>query len=273
MTPLSDIRAAIVGGGNIGRILVERLLAAGVARDQLAVCDADLARAEGLAAHFGIRSVDLDHEALIDAELLLLATPPKGTLDVLRAVASRLRGGQTVVSFAAALPLRSLEPLIPPGVSIVRVMPNAPSLVGEGMNLVVYGTSVSPEARSLVEKLLNALGESLEVRDEQMNWAVGLSGASMRSLLPVLEGMTQAGIDAGLQPETSRNVAAQVMLGTAALAAQTDLSFEQLKALTPMQTVDEALVARIFREAARAAKDKTDEVERRLLSWAAGPAA
>jgi len=266
VTGLRDSRLALVGAGNIGRILVQRLLATGVPEARLAICDADPVRAAGLTARFGVRSVDLEDEAISAADLLLLATPPKATLEVLRRLVDRLRSGQTVVSFAAALPLRSLEPMVPSGVSVVRVMPNAPSLVGEGMSLVTHGGSVTPEARSLVGELLNALGETVEVGDEQMNWGVGLSGASMRSLLPVLEGMTRAGIEAGLRPETARRVAAQVMLGTAALAQQTDLSFEQLKALTPMRTVDEDMVAQIFREAVQTAKDKTDELEHKLAA-------
>ena len=266
MTGLRDSRVALVGAGNIGRILVQRLLATDFPGARLAICDADPVRAADLTARFGVRSVDLEDEAISAADLLLLATPPKATLEVLGRLADRLRSGQTVVSFAAALPLRSLEPLVPSGVGVVRVMPNAPSLVGEGMNLVVHGASVTPEALSLVEELLNALGEIVEVGDEQMNWGVGLSGASMRSLLPVLEGMTRAGIEAGLRPETARRVAAQVMLGTAALAQQTDLSFEQLKALTPMRTVDEDMVTRIFREAVVTAKDKTDELEHKLTA-------
>jgi len=76
--------------------------------------------------------------------------------------------------------------------------------------------------------------------------------------------MTQAGVEAGLSPEAARQVAAQVMLGTAALALQTDLSFDQIKSLTPMQTVDEAAVAEIFRAAARQARDKIDQLQRKL---------
>lgn len=264
MTGLRDSQVALVGAGNIGRILVQRLLATDFPGARLAICDADPVRAAGLAARFGVRIFDLQDEAISDADLLLLATPPKATLEVMRRVAARLHSGQTIVSFAAALPLRSLAPRAPSGVSVVRVMPNAPSLVGEGMSLVTHGSSVTPEARSLVEELLNALGEAVEVGEEQMNWGVGLSGAAMRSLLPVLEGMTQAGIEAGLQPETARRVAAQVMQGTAALAQHTDLSFEQLKALTPMRTVDEDTVARIFREAAQTAKETTDELEHKI---------
>ena len=54
------------------------------------------------------------------------------------------------------------------------------------------------------------------------------------------------------------------MIGTAALVLQTELSFDQIKSLTPMQTVDEAAVAEIFRAAARQARDKIDQLQRKL---------
>jgi pyrroline-5-carboxylate reductase len=76
--------------------------------------------------------------------------------------------------------------------------------------------------------------------------------------------MTQAGVEAGLSPDAARRVAAQTMLGTAALALNTDLPFDQIKSLTPMQTVDEAAVADLFRSAARQARDKIDQLQSKL---------
>jgi len=263
MNTLINKRLTIIGVGNIGRILLERLLAVGVPAEHLAVCDNDPARGEA-AARFGVRAVSLTDEAACSADTLLIATPPKVVPEVLQTLDGRLHPGQVVVSFAAAVPLARLEALVPSGVSVVRVMPSAPSLVGQGMNPVAYGASVTPEARALVEALLATLGGTTVVRDEQMNWCVGLAGAAMRSVLPVLEGVAQAGVEAGLSAAEARRVAAQIMLGTAALALQTELSFDELKALTPMQTIDEMLVSRLFLDAARGAKEKIEGLEGKL---------
>jgi pyrroline-5-carboxylate reductase len=264
MIDLFQKQLIVIGVGNIGRILLERLRAAGVPLDHLAVCETDLTRETSAAGEFGVRTMSLTDEAACTADIFLMATPPPVVPQILETIADRLRPGQVVVSFAAAMPLARLEVIVPEGVAVARVMPNAPSLVGQGMNPVAFGASVTPEARALIEAVLTTLGDTIEVRDEQMNWCVGLTGAAMRSVLPVLEGMTQAGVKAGLSVAEARRVAAQVMAGTAAVALQTGLSFEEIKALTPMQTIDEMQVAELFVEAARNARGKIDQLQQKL---------
>jgi pyrroline-5-carboxylate reductase len=264
MNALLGKRIAVIGAGNIGRILLERLMTSGIPTADLIICDSNPARAEEASRRFGPRACALTDEPLHASDIFLLAAPPKATLDILKILAPQLRQGQIVVSFAAAVPMSRLEALVPAGVSVVRVMPNAPSLVGKGMNPVAYSVGVSPEARRLVTNILQMLGKTIETKDEQMNWCVGLTGAAMRSILPALEGMTQAGLEAGFAEEDTRRMAAQVMLGTAALILVRDLLFDEIKSLTPMETVDETALRQIFTDAVRAAKEKTDRLQQKL---------
>ena len=261
---LNEKRLAVIGAGNIGKILLERLRAVGVPADQIVVCDNDADRAQTAAVKFRVRPVILTDETVCEADAILVAVSPKSVAEVIHSLADRLLPGCLVISFAAAVPLVKIEELLHPGTPVARIMPNAPSLIGQGMNPVAYGASVTPKARELVEAILAALGETLVVRDDQMNWCVGLSGASIRSLLPTLEGMTHAVVEAGLSETDARRVAAQVMLGTAALALKTDLTFEQIKALTPMETVDEAALDQLFFNAAQAAQEKITSAQRKL---------
>lgn len=264
MKMLSDKHLAVIGAGNIGRILIERLLASGVPVGQVVVCDVDPLQGQDAAAWFGVQYISLKDRRTCTADALLIATPPKAVAEILSIISGRLRPGQVIISFAAIVPLEKLVALVPPGVAVVRVMPNAPSKVGDGMNPVAYGDLLTEADRELVDLVLAALGRTIVVNDDQMNWCVGLTGAAMRSLLPVLEGMAQAGIEARLSNGEARKVAAAVMRGTAELALQNKLTWAELKALTPMQTVDEAAVARTFYEAARAAKEKMDSAQQKL---------
>jgi pyrroline-5-carboxylate reductase len=261
---LNGRQFAVIGAGNIGRILVERLQSAGVPAEALVICDSDPVRAEALEKKYGIRAVALSDEAACVADVILVAVAPKAVGEVVDRLSTCLRPGQLVISFAAGVPLSRIEALLPPGVAGARIMPNAPSLVGEGINPVVFGSNLPPEARTLVEAILAALGETLVVRDDQMNWCVGLTGAAMRSLLPALEGMTRAGVEAGFSKPESRRMAAQVMLGTAVLALETDLAIEEIKTLTPMETLDETALAQLFYDAARSAQEKIASAQRKL---------
>jgi pyrroline-5-carboxylate reductase len=264
MTILRGKRLAIIGVGNIGCILLERLILSGVPVEHLIINDSNESRAQQLSNRFGARLCALTDESLCDVDVFLLASPPKSIIGILESLKPHLHEGQVVVSFAAALSLQQLEAAIPPGVSAVRVMPNAPSLVGQGMNPVAYGTPVAAQTQVLVQSILRVLGQCIVVNDAQMNWCVGLTGAAMRSLLPALEGMTEAGIEAGFTEKEARHLAVRVMLGTAALAATRDLSFDELKSLTPMETLNETVLREIFLEAARAAKEKVDRLQEKL---------
>lgn len=258
------MRWAVLGAGNIGSIVLDRLRAAGVSANRITVCEVDPSRGVQAHARFGVTAVPIEAESSTEADVLLLAIPPGEVVPLLRDMAGRLRPGQIVISLAAAVPLAVLESLVPERVAVARVMPSAPSMVGEGMNPVAYGHSVGQEARQIIEAFLMLLGQTIAVADEMMNWCVGLSGAALRSLLPALEGLTQAGVEAGLSPQEARRIAGHGMRGAADLALRTALTFEEIKKLTPMQMLDETALAEMVLEAARRAREKTDRLQARL---------
>ena len=263
LDPLIHRRLALIGVGVIGRILIQRLQFLHFPRRQLMLCDVDPERGARLQSEFGLKTCPLADDCC-RADIWLIATPPGAVLPTLRALADRLRPGQLVISFAAGVSLARLESEIPMGVAVARIMPNALSLIGRGVNPVAYGRGRTLQSMAEVQAILNALGDSIVLEDEQMNWAVGLTGAAMRWLLPVLQGMTDAGLDAGLSAADARWLAAKMMAGTAALVLETGMSFDEIKALTSVQAADEEAIRRIFRAAAHRAKELADEMTRAI---------
>jgi pyrroline-5-carboxylate reductase len=252
-------RIAVIGAGNIGKMLLERMGGMGVPGGQMGVCDADTEKAKSAAAASGASVFDLG--AGWEADVWLLCSGPKTILAVLKSLAPGLKAGQVVISFAAAVPLAKLEALVPAGVEVVRIMPNMPSLVGQGMNPVCFGAKTSAATRAWVLELLGALGKTIELRDDQMNWGVGLSGAAMRAVLPVIDGMIRAGLEAGLSEADARLIASQVVLGAAELVQNTSLSLAEIKSLTPMGVLDEPALESLIYEAAAGAKKKVDGIQ------------
>lgn len=191
MEGLKGKSIAVIGVGNIGKILLRRLIEAGVEPSQMMICDSDVAHTQEAADAFDVGFAPLGAD-ICNADILLFAVPPKALLELLKEIGASLKLGCVVISFAAAVPVRVLESLLPEGVSVARMMPNAPSLVGEGMNPVSYGRGIEAGTKAAIAEILAALGESMEIGDELMNACVGLTGAAMRTVLPLLEGMILA---------------------------------------------------------------------------------
>ncbi len=252
---------AIIGTGNIGTLLIKRLISSGVRPDHLAAYDSDELRLESTVRESGVRALPLTEEEFRSVDIILIATPPNAVKGLLSLISGWLKSHQLVISFANAVSLIRLEKLIPPDVAVIRVLLNVPSLIGEGINPVVYGNRITNEAKALVEELLGILGRTISVRDDQMNWIVGLTGASMRFVLPVLEGLMKAGVEAGLTPASARDAAARVLLGTASLVLQTGLTLDEIKSMTPLVTVDEKQLSEMIFNAARTAKEKMDIIQ------------
>lgn len=105
MSILHEKRFAVIGVGNIGRILLDRLRHAGVSEARLVVCDSDTERASTASARYGVRAAALEDEVVCQADVWLIATSPGSVVDVVKALAETMHPGQVVISFAAAVPL------------------------------------------------------------------------------------------------------------------------------------------------------------------------
>lgn len=266
MKTLNNLKIAIIGAGNIGKILLERMISSGVPGSHLMVCDINEEKANKAALDFGVETHTISDLHFFDASLILLCVGPKAVLPTVKELASYVKPGQILVSFAAAVPIYKIIKLIPSDTTVVRIMPNVPSIIGMGMNPVCFGIGANQETRALIFELLNCLGETIEIPDELMDKAVGLSGAAIRSVLPAMEGMVRAGMDAGFSEEQTRILVSQSFLGVAALVKEGKLPIQELKKLTPMETLTEPLVEQIFFDATAGANEKINALQQKILA-------
>lgn len=267
MASLRDTKIAFVGAGIMGGIWIDRLLAvAALEPSAILACDTSSQRRGELGERYGIEVNDDNREAARFADLIVLAVPPKEVVPVLRELAPLLKPTQILVSVAAAIPLAVMEEALGKGVPIVRVIPNTPSLIGQGLNPVAYGSFVTAESRALVKEFLSFFGESPVIADEEMNAYTGLTAAGPTYLLPVIEALAEAGRERGLVAEEALAAAARLMLGTAALVLETGRSPGELKALTSLQTLREEEAKGLFVEAVRTACQRMERAQQKLAS-------
>jgi pyrroline-5-carboxylate reductase len=265
MKNVNELNYFIIGMGNIGKIMVQRLLEVGVTKNQIMVNDVDSTRVANVSGEFGVKALSLDGTEVSAADVIIVAASPKAVPEVLMTLDKNLHAGQVVISMAAAVPISHMRKMVSKPVSIVRILPNPPSLLGKGMNPVSFEPSENPDVKEMVNQLLVVMGDTIEVNDDLMAWSVGLTGAALRTILPVMDGMIRAGIEAGLSADESRRVAARIFNGVSALALETDMSMDQIHNLTPMQTLDEAAVSDLFLETARSTRQKVEATQASIV--------
>lgn len=134
--PAAGLRLGFLGAGTMGGIIAAGLVAAGHEPGLIGVTSATPRTREELAARLGVRAFDSNAEAAAWADAVVLGVKPRAAAELLEGVREQIGDGTLVISLCAGLSTAALEAHLVPGARVVRVMPNTPSAVGEGLSLI-----------------------------------------------------------------------------------------------------------------------------------------
>lgn len=209
------MKVAIIGVGVMGETLLAGMLRSGIAPDDVTAAVRRKARADALAATHGVRTASA-REAVVGADVIVLAVKPQDVRDVVAQVADVVTAEQVVVSVAAGVPTDLIEAQLP-GVPVVRVMPNTPARVDEGMAAISAGRHATGEHLDVVAGLLEPTGKVVIVPEQYQDAVTAISGSGPAYLYFVVEAMIDAGVLLGLPRATATELVVQTMLGSATL--------------------------------------------------------
>lgn len=214
----------------MGEAMLRGLARAGVPADRLRAYDPRQDRLRALAAEIGF-TAEPDLGVLVaGADLLVLATKPQSFGELLPQVARHLGPRTAVLSIAAGVTLARLQAALGPSTPLVRVMPNTPGLIGQGVSALCLGSASGEAQADLARQVLAPLGTVLQVREEQMDAVTALSGSGPAYLFAFMEALQAAGERLGLEPETAFNLASQTLVGASAMVARREKTPPELRA-------------------------------------------
>ena len=174
-------------------------------------------------------SVLTDNKAVvIDSDVIFIATKPNQVVGVLEEIKTELTPDKLIVSIAAGVSTSKIEDIIGKN-RIVRIMPNTPALVKEGMFGVCKGRYATSEDVEFVISLLSKIGRCIEVTEDQMDIVTAISGSGPAFFYQVIEDMARAGEKLGLDYDKSLLLATQTALGSAKMVFN--------RGETPVQTL------------------------------------
>ncbi|MDQ6735548.1 MAG: pyrroline-5-carboxylate reductase [Nitrospirota bacterium] len=177
-------------------------------------------RRDFLKQRFGIHVGSNNHEAVRWADIVLLAVKPQVLDSVLHDASSSL-SGRLIISIAAGISIRYVADRLPAGARIVRVMPNAPAMVREGMSVLAFGPTVTDADRTVVRMMFESVGRVALLDEPLMDAVTGLSGSGPAYIFMAIEALADGGVKMGLPRAVAELLAAQTAIGAARTVLET----------------------------------------------------
>lgn len=224
-----SIKLAVLGSGQMAEALLHGFLDSKVL-DPASVWATDLNpdRVEHVRNRYGIQVGSDNREAVRWANTILLAVKPQMLSQVMEEVRVFCEH-KLVISIAAGISIEWLSKRVPSSVRLVRVMPNAPALVGEGMSVIACGPAVTALDTQLCQSVFAAIGRVVFLEEPLMDVVTGLSGSGPAYACLAIEALSDGGVNMGLPRGVSTLLAAQTMEGAARLVSKPGVDLEQLR--------------------------------------------
>ncbi len=261
-------KVAVIGAGVMGEALIAALISSGVNPEQITISEKREERAQELIAQYSVKAAPLATN-VAEAEALLLVVKPQDMASVLAEIKGSINPASVVISFAAGKTISFISNALGTGNPVVRVMPNTPTLVGEGMAAASMGTGVSAAQREFILGFLGATGKVIEVSEELQDAVTATSGSGPAYFFAFVEAMVAGAKELGLSDQDATTLTIQTIVGAAKLLEESGKSATTLRenVTSPNGTTAAALASfgsdnlnLMVAKAMKAARDRSQEL-------------
>jgi len=233
-----------IGGGNMANAFIGGLLKRDFSAAQLRVVEINADNRAKLQAEFGVQTTAELAAGVAGSDVIVLAVKPQQLREVAMQLASLL-SGQLLISIAAGIRAGDLARWLGTH-NVVRAMPNTPALIQSGVTGLYALPEVSTVHREAAEKILNAVGSTLWLEQEQMMDAVtAVSGSGPAYVFYFIEAMQQSARELGLNDADARRLVIDTFIGAAKLAdaSAEDVSVLRARVTSKNGTTERALLS------------------------------
>jgi pyrroline-5-carboxylate reductase len=213
----------IIGAGNMGEALIKGLLRSQLVRSyEIIASRRSRSKLVRLEKSYGIHTTKNNKEVMSSTDTVIIAVKPQNMDELMKEIRPYTTKRHLIISIAAGVDVRKLRHGLGPHPKLIRVMPNLPAIIDEGVSAIFCGPRIAERYRRFAHQIFQAVGTTVDVREENlMDVITGLSGTGPAYFFALMEAMTQAGKRMGLTPKLADALTRQTALGAAELVAQT----------------------------------------------------
>ena len=258
-------KISLIGAGVMGEALIAALLKAGQDANSISVIEKRKERCDELVDIYGIKIDD----NLDSTDVLLLVIKPQDLSTVLGEISGKLNPNALVISFVAGKKIADISAALSGTNPIVRVMPNTPTLIGQGAAGYSTEPKVSAAQKTFVAQLLNSSGVAIEIEESLQDAVTATSGSGPAYFFAFVEAMIAGSKELGLSEADATKLTAQTFIGAAKLLESSGKSATTLRenVTSPNGTTAAALASfsdsklnEIVLKAMKAARDRSIEL-------------
>ena len=224
-------KVGIIGGGNMARAIAGGLLRGGMHATDLMIAEPLPEQCDRLRKElYGTMVTDDNKQVASVAEILLFAVKPQILKPVCEDLVDEVQTKQPlIISIAAGPRIGDIDAWLGGGLSVVRVMPNQPALIDQGVSALFANGRTNDERCEQAEKIMTAVGHAVWLDSESnMDAVTAVSGTGPSYFYLLIDIMIQSAMKFGIDADTARTLAVETARGATALAAAETESMSSL---------------------------------------------
>lgn len=263
------MKIGFIGAGKMGGAILKGLVSSGfVLREDIMASEVNEEFAQKVSQEFGIKAITDNNELVKNTDVIIICTKPFVIKEVLEGIKTSFDSSKLVISIAAGISSTTIEEIIGK-VAVVRVMPNTPAFLSQGMTVLSKGKYTSDSQLEFAREIFSKVGKAFILPENLIDVATGISGSGPAFFYLVIEALARGGENLGLDAKTALELAAQTAIGSAEMILQTGKAPELLRkeVTTPggctevgLNVLSDAKIFEVFVETVAATAKKAAEL-------------
>ncbi len=221
-------KIGFIGGGKMASAILKGIINSGWCKsDEIIVSDKNEEALKLIKENYNVNITVNNNEVLKSAKIVLFAVKPFVIRDIMDEIKENITQNHIILSIAAGISINSIEEILGK-IPVIRIMPNTPALVNEGMSAVCKGHYALDEHVKIAEEIFSSVGKVINSEEKYIDVITAVSGSSPAFYYYIINEIAKAGEKLGLDYETSLKLSAQTALGSAKMIMDSGINPEQL---------------------------------------------
>ena len=221
-------KIGFIGGGKMASAIIKGIINSGYAKkEDIFVSDKNLETLKNIKKSYGVNVLENNIDTVKNSNVVIFAVKPFIMRDILLEIQQYISYDKLVLSIAAGISISTIEEFLT-NATVIRIMPNTPALVNEGMSAICPGTLAKEEHIQIASDIFKSVGRVITTEEKYIDIITAVSGSGPAYYYYIIDLIARAGEKLGLDYDTCLKLSAQTAMGSAKMIMETGISPEQL---------------------------------------------